>query len=360
MDKFLHFGKYVRVIGKIFHKANNLVVIVLLFLVAFVLSFKNLENNYSTNQQDYLSFFNSSYEMGLFKTITMMIGSLETDNMGISIDEVSELFKTAERDDLLNRIDYILTIGKFKKIRPIGAVAIKIENFWRNLKKRSILKRLKSNKFVKLIQRYKQNKTENKLSDTEIIQKKILNDLNQLNIQNQKLFDKMSDLGKRNNNLEENYKKLEENNKRLENNISEITTTNKLEQIIGIFHKKAEIFDVLYLSKKYSKIIYKNITLSVLFKKVNSIDIIIGLFSKSHLKYLKKQFTRLRINDLASTKKLLFLINLGAAFSYNLKSQSYHSKARYSIAPHKFLDNKCLPQCDFKVTNLKSIPMNVA
>ncbi|RNA26482.1 hypothetical protein BpHYR1_052938 [Brachionus plicatilis] len=119
MDKFYHFGKYIR----------------------------NLEKNFSSDQDDFMSHFNTSYELGFFKTFTMMIGSLETENMGlnrlnsfsfinffiygffiyfmsllllniftgISIDEVNELFKSAEKDDSSNKIDYILKIEEVNR-----------------------------------------------------------------------------------------------------------------------------------------------------------------------------------------------------------------------------------------------------
>ncbi|CAF0988738.1 unnamed protein product [Brachionus calyciflorus] len=149
MDKFLHFGLYVRVIGKIISRANSLVIIVLILLVGFCLSFRNLVINFSPNEEDKMILFNSSFELTFYKTITMMIGSLETEEMGInvinsfsfinfiiygafiyfisilmlniftgiSIDEVSEMFKTADKDDSMNTIEFIIKIEEFKNIK---------------------------------------------------------------------------------------------------------------------------------------------------------------------------------------------------------------------------------------------------
>lgn len=268
MDKFYIFGKYIRVIGKIIKKASGLFFIVCLLLIAFCLSFKNLEKNFSTNQEDQLSNFNSSFELGLFKTFTMMIGSLETENMGInemnsfsfinfivygvfiyfmsilllniftgiSIDQVSELFKTAERDDCLNKIDFILKIEKFKKIKIIGLFLKKIDFSLIVFDKiiREVINYFKEN-FYKCIANGKSQKNytvKQNLTSEEIEKKsgkredenenesKILDELAKLNVKVQRIYEKALGQEKKKNDLEDNLNKLRKKIKKIKNLIS--------------------------------------------------------------------------------------------------------------------------------------------
>lgn len=144
MDLFWKIGPYVDVIGNIIRKSLGLLVIVCICLIGFLLAFRNRSKSINENV-DVVNFFNGTFEFTLIKVLTMSVGSLDTEGMGIdeitaenainfiiyiffilimpvlliniftgiSIDEVQKLIQNSEAENTLKKIEFISRIDNF-------------------------------------------------------------------------------------------------------------------------------------------------------------------------------------------------------------------------------------------------------
>jgi hypothetical protein len=138
LDKFHYIGKFVNVFGSIIIRSIPLFIIVLINLIGFVLSFRNRTNE--THQMTY--FINDSFSNSIFKSFELLVGGINTDNMGIkefnsssfinffiygcfifmmtilfiniftgiSIDEIQSLIKHSQAEIQSRKIEYIFKI----------------------------------------------------------------------------------------------------------------------------------------------------------------------------------------------------------------------------------------------------------
>jgi hypothetical protein len=138
LDKFYGIGPYVAVFGDVIQKSFKLIIIILICLIGFLLSFRN-RANYSSTDSNNMSYFNSSIELDLFKIFTMVIGNDDTENMGIdqlksenlinfviyglfifmipilfiniftgiAIDAIEELIENSEANIIIKKIEYV-------------------------------------------------------------------------------------------------------------------------------------------------------------------------------------------------------------------------------------------------------------
>ena len=68
--------------GDVIQKSLKLIIIIFICIIGFLLSFRN-RANYTTTVTNTIPYFNSSFELDLFKVLTMVIGNVGTDNMGL-------------------------------------------------------------------------------------------------------------------------------------------------------------------------------------------------------------------------------------------------------------------------------------
>jgi len=185
LNKSKGVGQYLGVFSKIIVRAFKFSIIPLICLIGFLFSFKNLSNkiikrnvfsNYSNlstqsnfskndNQTDYsIVHFESSFSLSIFKLLIMLIGNLETTNMGIdtfswdsiinfviygcfifvmpilllniftgiSIDEVKNMFDNSLAESVEVKIEYI------KKVKFLMH---KLDKFYKKVRKNSKLKK---------------------------------------------------------------------------------------------------------------------------------------------------------------------------------------------------------------------------
>ncbi|CAF0974603.1 unnamed protein product [Brachionus calyciflorus] len=104
LDKLSNFGVYVAVFNKVVKRSFKLFVIIGIFLIGFLLSFRNrsgLHTFEQMNDEDYISTFNKTFEYTLFRIITMTTGSIDTEEMGINV---------LKRESFINFIIYLFFI----------------------------------------------------------------------------------------------------------------------------------------------------------------------------------------------------------------------------------------------------------
>lgn len=160
MDKFWKIGKYVGVIGNIIIRSGGLLIIVLIFFIGFLLSFRNRIVTYSDAEENTMSFYNSTFENGLFKIMLFSLGNIEVEDMGIeslsrnslvnfiiysififiipilviniftgiTIDELQNLIENSVEKASLTKIYYIEKIEIAKNMKFFGFFVIKAEN----------------------------------------------------------------------------------------------------------------------------------------------------------------------------------------------------------------------------------------
>ncbi|CAF0793983.1 unnamed protein product [Brachionus calyciflorus] len=224
LNKAWKLGIYVDVIGNIIRKSLGLLIVVLIFLIGFLLSFRNRSQPFSENDNP-IEFFNSTFELSFFKILTMGVGSLSTDDMGveninglgfincaiyatfivimpvlliniftgISIDEVQKLIENSEVQMIINKIEYVIKLdgiyAKFKNSSCLYFLYVFVYSIEKLLKKRGILKYLRSlvDRFSYLqesIENYKKQELRasinTKKDDMDLIDKKLRNILIEL------------------------------------------------------------------------------------------------------------------------------------------------------------------------------------
>lgn len=160
MDKFWKIGKYVGVIGNIIIRSGGLLIIVFIFFVGFLLSFRNRIETSSDDEENTMSFYNSTFEKGLFKIVLFSLGNIEVDDMGIeslgknslvnfiiyaifvfiipilviniftgiTSDELQNLIENSVEKASLTKIYYIEKIEIAKNMKFFGFFVCKAEN----------------------------------------------------------------------------------------------------------------------------------------------------------------------------------------------------------------------------------------
>ena len=112
LDKFslIKFGRFVNLFRSVFSRSFTLLLILIILLIGFLVSFRNrstsisfVENSNSGSLKSYteILFFNTSSTLSLFKLITMTVGQISTDDMGV--DDFS-------LEDIANYLIYIFFI----------------------------------------------------------------------------------------------------------------------------------------------------------------------------------------------------------------------------------------------------------
>ena len=200
LDKFLGIGPYVDVFGKIIKKSAQLIIIMILFMIGFLLSFRNRSTYYlddgETMNSDPMTSFNGTFEFTFFQMLTFVTGQIVTDNMGIdslsgsnlvnyliygcfifimpilffntftgiAINEIEKLLENSEAENVSTIIEYVFKLDQlFKKIDCIHIII----KFFNNLLK--IFNYVCSwifNKIKKIIH-IKDNNYENDKNETE-------------------------------------------------------------------------------------------------------------------------------------------------------------------------------------------------
>jgi Leucine-rich repeat (LRR) protein len=241
LDKFYGIGPYVNVFGDVIQKSLKLIVIIFICLIGFLLSFRN-RANYSTKVSNTIPYFNSSFELDIFKILTMVIGNDGTDNMGldnmvpeniinyliylcfiflipilfiniftgIAINAIDDLIENSEANIVMTKIEYIFkwdaiikkTHHKWfyfvlqillKVILKLKKVVIFFENI--SISSTRFLKG-ETNYLARTYANYKKNKFTNEKLDNknqiEELDKKInnvLHELNKMSMMNQNRFE---------------------------------------------------------------------------------------------------------------------------------------------------------------------------
>lgn len=246
LDKFWKIGPYVDVIGNIIRKSLSLLLIVFIFLIGFLLSFRNRSESLIDNENTVI-FFNGTFELSLFRIFTMGVGSLATEDMGIdslngenfinfvllgsfiiampilliniftgiSIDEVQSLIQNSEAENSLRKIEFVMSFENFfknarqyKRLMFLYEIWFGLDNFFENanlfFENRSI------NYKNKLLKRWwkeyedsKLNETLNEKDDSDQIEildrkvKKISIELNQLSDRHENTLKNLDNLSKK-------------------------------------------------------------------------------------------------------------------------------------------------------------------
>ncbi|CAF0842023.1 unnamed protein product [Brachionus calyciflorus] len=239
MDKVFLIGKYVRVIGKIIKRALGLLVFVLIFIIGFLLAFRNRSESFS-DENSSMKFFNTTFEFGLYQVLSMSIGNLDLNEMGLSnltenslvnfliygvfiilipilliniftgitIDEIQNLFKTSEEEAAITKINYIIKIQQLKKIPICGLFIRKSEKLIEHFKNfmDKIKSRIQNSDFFK--KNFKlddvKNGSEEDLNDVHSMfrlmdkkMEKLLFEMNNLSLQVEKANGKIDSLENR-------------------------------------------------------------------------------------------------------------------------------------------------------------------
>jgi len=315
LDKFHYIGKFVNVFGSIILRSIPLFILVLINLIGFVLSFRNRTNE--THQMTH--FINDSFSNSIFKSFELLVGDINTDNMGIkefnsysfinffiygcfifmmtilfiniftgiSIDEIQSLIKHSQAEIQSRKIEYIFKIEAlndryFKKLSL---------NF--NCLSRFIMFIKKNNNHVEETNKiFNNNNKTNNIND-EFEQVKINNNkIAELKMIMQSKFESIhKNIKKEIQNLDKRLEKIECNNQNLEVKFDkivkelEILTANlsqnmKMtnERFVKIENKNEIIFSEIIqkieainqnIERKFDKNEYQNNAINQLLQKLN-------------------------------------------------------------------------------------------
>ncbi|CAF0890815.1 unnamed protein product [Brachionus calyciflorus] len=81
-------GRYVIAIRNVIKNSIGLFIVLLIFLIGYLMSLRNRSNSLNENDPT-IGFFNETFELGFFRVLTMGVGSLDTEDMGI--ENINEL-----------------------------------------------------------------------------------------------------------------------------------------------------------------------------------------------------------------------------------------------------------------------------
>ena len=195
-------------------------------MIGFLLSFRYRSKYYISDGPNMMTFFNGTFEFTFFRILTFVTGQLGTDEMGIdsigsdnfvnyliygcfifvmpilffntftgiAINEITELFKNSEAENISTKIEYVFKLENLREKIEDKRIQTCV-NFCENFLKKNnkfwswISKKLKHLKFIK--ENIEKLKTKNKNSTNES-----LTDENYFNI----LF--LSEIRKLNNKIE--------------------------------------------------------------------------------------------------------------------------------------------------------------
>ena len=152
LNMFYGIGPYVTVFGNVVRKSLRLLVILIICMIGFLLSLRNRGNyDFGTNPNvsNSIEYFNTTFELSLFRMFSMTVGQISTDGMGIdyltgnnfinffiyglfifimpimfiniftgiSIDEIQTLINRSEAQNISERIDYVFKFETLKSFK---------------------------------------------------------------------------------------------------------------------------------------------------------------------------------------------------------------------------------------------------
>lgn len=240
LDKIGEFGVYVEVFKNVVKRSLNIFFLIGLFLIGFLLAFRNRSGLIAYDQMendDYISKFNNTFELTLYKLIAMTTGNIDADDMGlsalkrqslmnyliylfyivfmpillvniligISIGEVENLLKDSQKTVLKNKVAYVMKYESFKRHCLRYKMLTPFRLFFK-LESLSLKLNELKNKLVSRVSSKKNDGQRDLIEET----KKLLKESNLKN------FEKM---------VEKKFDLLEEKNQKSENKIDNLAET---------------------------------------------------------------------------------------------------------------------------------------